>query len=106
MALGVGDTPYVPHSLRHGGATADFLRTQDIARVQFRGRWKLQETARTYLQTARTYLQTARALLAAQRVPARLNQLGAQLDADLLSIMSDLFAQSPAEPARRVRFRA
>ena len=96
MALGVGNTPYVPHSLRHGGATADFLLTQDIPRVQFRGRWKQQATARTYLQTAR-------ALLAAQQVPAQLNQLGITLNADLLNVMRDLFVP-PAAP-RRVRFR-
>ena len=97
VALGLGDTPYVPHSLRHGGATADFLRTQDIARVQFRGRWKQQVTARTYLQTAR-------ALLAAHQVPPQLNQLGITLDADLLNIMRELFVPPPAP--RRVRFRA
>jgi len=96
-ALGVGDTPYVPHSLRHGGATADFLRTQDIARVQFRGRWKHQTTARVYLNTAR-------ALLAAQQVPAELNQLGRTLGADLLPVLRDLFVPPP--PPRRVRFRA
>jgi len=101
IALGVGATPYVPHSLRHGGATADFLRTQDSARVQFRGRWKLQETARTYLQTAR-------ALLAAQQVPAHLNQLGSTLDADLFPVLSNLLIPPPvrAVALRRVRFRA
>jgi integrase len=68
-ALGLSDTPYVPHSLRHGGATSDFLRTKSIEFVQFRGRWKSMESARRYVQTAR-------ALLAAQQVPQRLNALG------------------------------
>jgi integrase len=95
-ALGLGDTPYVPHSLRHGGATSDFLRTQDIAHVQFRGRWKHQ-------QTARVYLQTARALLAAHQVPPRLNQLGIALDSDLLHTLGGLLA--PPVVPRRVRFR-
>lgn len=94
VALGVGDTPYVPHSLRHGGATADFLRTQSIEHVQFRGRWKLQETARNYLNTAR-------ALLAAQQIPPQLNQLGIALSADLFQILTELLI-----PTRRVRFRA
>ena len=94
--LGVGDTPYVPHSLRHGGATADFLRTQNIEHVQFRGRWKHQ-------QTARVYLQTARALLAALQVPPRLNELGIALDADLLHTLGGLLA--PPVVSRRVRFR-
>ena len=77
---GLGDTPYVPHSLRHGGATADFLRTKSIEHVQFRGRWKSMESARRYVQTAR-------ALLAAQQVPQHLNTLGQQLDDSLCAVM-------------------
>jgi integrase len=94
--LGVGDTPYVPHSLRHGGATADFLRTQNIEHVQFRGRWKHQ-------QTARVYLQTARALLAALTIPPRINELGIALDADLLHTLQGLL--TPPVVSHRVRFR-
>jgi integrase len=103
VALGVEHTPYVPHSLRHGGATADFLRTNSIAHVQFRGRWKSMESARNYIQTSR-------ALLAAQRVPSRLNQLGITLSDSLLAAMTDVFDTVPAvvprAPAgRRVGFR-
>lgn len=97
VALGVGHTAYVPHSLRHGGATADFLLTGSIERVQFRGRWKS-------LESVRTYVQTARALLAAQEVPAALNALGRQLSDALVPTLSYLLGRVPdAMPARRPR---
>lgn len=100
--LGVGHTAYVPHSLRHGGATADFLLTGSIERVQFRGRWKSMESVRTYVQTAR-------ALLAAQTVSASLTALGKQLSAELVEVMATfLSAAQPAAyaaRARRVTFR-
>jgi len=97
VQLGVGHTAYVPHSLRHGGATADFLRTGSVERVQFRGRWKSMESLRTYVQTAR-------ALLAAQRVPPALNQLGMQLSDGLVSVVTHLLAVVPeVVPRRRQR---
>jgi integrase len=99
--LGVGHTAYVPHSLRHGGATADFLLTGSIERVQFRGRWKSMESVRTYVQTAR-------ALLAAQAVPAALNALGKQLSAELVAVMAHFRCAVPPATlrghARRVTF--
>jgi len=98
VRLGVGDTPYVPHSLRHGGATADFLLTGSIERVQFRGRWKSMESVRTYVQTAR-------ALLAAQAIPAALNALGTQLSAELVPVMSHLLQSVPPVDPRRGRSR-
>lgn len=91
--LGVGHTAYVPHSLRHGGATADFLLTGSIERVQFRGRWKSMESVRTYVQTAR-------ALLAAQAVPAALNALGKQLSAELVPVMAHFLSVAPPAPPR------
>lgn len=102
VQLGIGHTAYVPHSLRHGGATADFLLTGSIERVQFRGRWKSMESVRTYVQTAR-------ALLAAQAVPPALNQLGAQLADSLVPVMLHLLASVPGAPLRlgkRVSFAA
>jgi integrase len=101
-SLGVSHIPYVPHSLRHGGATHDFLLTNSIEHVQFRGRWKSMESSRRYIQTAR-------AMLAAQDVPPALNQLGSRLDADLVSVMTstmDLIPESvPRARGRRVTFR-
>ena len=92
--LGLGHTAYVPHSLRHGGATADFLLTGSIERVQFRGRWKS-------LESLRTYVQTARALLAAQAVPASLNRLGSQLSSELVPVMAHLWQTVPEVASRR-----
>lgn len=97
VQLGVGHTAYVPHSLRHGGATADFLLAGSIERVQFRGRWKSMESLRTYVQTAR-------ALLAAQEVPAAINQLGIQLSDALVPVMAHLLQSVPEVlPRRRQR---
>lgn len=95
-------TPYVPHSLRHGGATADFLRTGSVEQVQFRGRWKSMESLRTYVQTAR-------ALLAAQEVPTALNELGMRLSDTLVLVMAHLLRTVPEvvprPRQRRVTFR-
>ena len=102
VKLQVGHTAYVPHSLRHGGATADFLRTGSIEQVQFRGRWKSMESLRTYVQTAR-------ALLAAQEVPPALNELGMRLSDSLVSVMAHLLRSVPEvvprPRLRRVTFR-
>jgi integrase len=88
VSLGLGHTHYVPHSLRHGGATADFLRTHSVEHVQFRGRWRSMESCRRYVQSAQ-------ALLAQQQVPPELNDLGQQLSCSLVQVMTE---------ARRVTF--
>lgn len=104
VQLGLGHTAYVPHSLRHGGATADFLRTGSIERVQFRGRWRSMESVRTYVQAAR-------ALLGKQRVPDRLAQAGIQLSEVLVPVMTYLLLAVPEKvqqsrvAVRRVTFR-
>lgn len=41
---------YVPHSLRHGGATDLWLLTRDLDRVMIAGRWKSKRSARHYIQ--------------------------------------------------------
>jgi integrase len=92
-SLGLGATPYVPHSLRHGGATHDFLRTRSIEHVQFRGRWKSMESSRRYIQMAR-------AKLAQYQVPAQLNELGHALSDSLLDVMLHLFDTVTASVSR------
>lgn len=62
----------------------------------FRGRWKQADTARTYLQTGR-------ALLALQDVPARVNQLGMDLDDCLVELLSDKFFSIPLKLPRQRR---
>ena len=101
VALGVGHIPYVPHSLRHGGATSDFLRTRSVEHVHFRGRWKS-------IESVRTYIQTARALLAAQSIPSHLNELGIQLSDSVVAAMSHSLSTVPevvTRANRRVTFR-
>jgi hypothetical protein len=100
-SLGVGHTPYVPHSLRHGGATCDFLRGDSIEQIMFRGRWKSMESARRYIQTGR-------AIMATVDVPTQLNDIGSVLSGSLAAVMACLRRSVPAVPARprgrRVRF--
>ena len=85
---GIGSTPYVPHSLRHGGATRDFLLGDTIEQIMFRGRWKAMDSARVYIQTGR-------ALLAAQAVPDSLCQLGARIDERLQHVLRLLWTHVP-----------
>jgi integrase len=94
--LGLTHCHYVPHSFRHGGASADFLTHGSIERVQFRGRWKQMESLRTYVQSAR-------ALLAAQQVPAELNQLGIRLSDCLPTVMAHFLETVPEIKPRRRR---
>ena len=93
--IGLGATPYVPHSLRHGGATHDFLLGRGIEHVQFRGRWQSMESSRRYIQTTR-------ALLVQNQVPTHLNDLGIQLNASLVDVIQHALAAVPAR-TRRVR---
>ncbi len=55
--IGFEHSPYVVHSLRHGGAVRDYLYTpmtlEDVLR---RGRWRSVATTRRYLQTTRSIL--------------------------------------------------
>jgi integrase len=80
-ALGLDATPYVPHSLRHGGATHDTLRGASIEQVMFRGRWQ-------QMQSARRYIQTGRAMLVAQQVPLAVHQRGLLFAQHLEAAMS------------------
>ena len=49
---------FVLHSLRHGGATSDFLRGVPIEDVLHRGRWASNKSARRYIQAARAFALT------------------------------------------------
>lgn len=80
IQLGIGHIPYVPHSLRHGGATTDYLVKGSVEYVHHRGRWKS-------LESLRTYVQTAQALLTAQNVPSRLNDLGQLLAEHIVDVL-------------------
>lgn len=52
VALGVS-LDYVPHSLRHGGATRDYHNGMSMADVMQRGRWAVSKSAAHYIQQGR-----------------------------------------------------
>jgi len=52
---------YVPHSLRHGGATHDFIRGYTIEQIMVFGRWASSSSARHYIQSGRALLLTVQA---------------------------------------------
>ena len=47
---------YVPHSLRHGGATRSYLLGRSVEAVMERGRWAVTKSARRYIQAGRALL--------------------------------------------------
>lgn len=67
---------YVPHSLRHGGATFRLLRGASIEDVMLKGRWAVSKSARTYLQAGR-------ASLLQQSVPPAVAAAATAISADL-----------------------
>ena len=54
--LGVKRVQFTPHSLRHGGATRDFMLGVPIADIVVRGRWAQAKTASRYIQQGRALL--------------------------------------------------
>ena len=50
---------YVPHSLRHGGATHDHLRGMPLEDILRHGRWASTKSARHYIQAGRALLLSA-----------------------------------------------
>jgi len=69
---------YVPHSLRHGGATRAYLQGWSIADIMLQGRW-------TSTKTAVKYIQSGPALLASTQVPQPVSDLSKLLVADVES---------------------
>lgn len=72
---------YVPHSLRHGGATRLHLQGMPIEDIMLRGRWISNKSARTYIQAGR-------AMLLAITVPSKLMEVGGQLAKELVASIS------------------
>ena len=56
-ALGLSSS-YVPHSLRHGGATRCHLQSMRVEDILIRGRWASTKSARRYIQSGRAVLLT------------------------------------------------
>lgn len=74
-ALGVADHGFTFHSLRHGGATEDYLRGGEPAlpAIQVRGRWR-------QVSSLQVYLHGARAVLAQRALDGRLLRYCAAID--------------------------
>lgn len=78
---------YVPHSLRHGGATALFLAGERIEDILLRGRWASSKTARRYIQAGP-------ALLLQHSVPEATGSLAAAVSPHILHLLTLLSSQS------------
>ena len=56
LSLGLGHVGYVPHSLRHGGATHLHMLRWSVDDILIRGRWVAHKSARIYIQSGRALL--------------------------------------------------
>ena len=79
-SLGLSDR-YVPHSLRHGGATRLYLSGVPMEDILTRGRWKSTESAKTYIKMGR-------ALLLANAAPAAVSAAAELLVRDVAFAMT------------------
>jgi hypothetical protein len=82
QVLGVsgGDgTPFVPHSLRHGGATRLYVvHRWPIQDILYRGRWQQSKAATIYIQSSRAAMLT-------NTIPHHLQQPAAYLRDNLIN---------------------
>ncbi len=72
---------YVPHSLRHGGATRQHLLGRSMEDILLRGRW-------ASTKSARRYIQSGRAVLLSMDVPPPLAILGPILSRNIITTFS------------------
>jgi integrase len=73
--FGLGQLQFTAHSLRHGGATRDFLRGRDLEWIRLRGRW-------SSMQSLQRYLNAGVVMLISTQVPKHLEHRAAQLTRD------------------------
>jgi integrase len=78
--LGLSNS-YVPHSLRHGGATRQHLLGKSMEDILLRGRW-------ASTKSARRYIQSGRAVLLSMQVPQALALVCPVLCRNLLTTFS------------------
>lgn len=97
VCSGLGLPHYVPHSLRHGGATLDHLSGISIDDIMVRGRW-------ASVRSARHYVQQGRALLLEWDMPSDLAELADALRPALLDAVQ-LAASSHSVAAARKKHR-
>jgi integrase len=93
--LGLAAFRFVPHSLRHGGATHMHLQPErfDIADIAHRGRWKSVESALHYCQQGR-------ALLLSTQIPEPLASAAPVLARNVLLALSLAQNSMPAKARR------
>jgi integrase len=92
-ALGLS-AAYVPHSLRHGGATRySHVKRWPVEDVMVRGRW-------ASTKSARGYIQSLRAVQMAADVPAAVATMGAALATDPPAALRAALAHAARMPAR------
>jgi integrase len=82
---------YVPHSLRHGGATRLHLLGRPMEDILLRGRWASNKSARRYIQSGKAMLMT-------MDVPRRVQDLARATSSDLLLLLT--LAQSHSVKVR------
>ena len=75
-ALGLSAT-YVPHSLRHGGATTLYMSGVSVENIKVRGRWKR-------LDTCERYIQSGEAAMGVVLAPAAVVKLGIAVSQSLV----------------------
>lgn len=74
---------FVPHSCRHGGATHDHIQGINIEQIMLRGRWKSNESARTYIQSLRAVMLTV-------DIPTHIHTMGESCSKDLSTNLFNL----------------
>jgi integrase len=72
---------YVPHSLRHGGATRAHLLKRPMEDILLRGRW-------ASTKSARKYIQAGPAMLLTMDIPRPVQELARSVSQDLLLFLS------------------
>ena len=86
---------YVPHSLRHGGATHDHLKGMPLEDILRHGRW-------ASTKSARHYIQAGRALLMRTTVPHTVTEMARALLRNVLVTMETALTQKHKVGAGRV----
>ncbi len=74
-SFGITAIRFTPHTLRHGGATEDFLKNVPIQDIVHRGRW-------ASVSSAENYIQSGKALLLGTQLPNALKSQSAPLMRD------------------------
>ena len=82
------DSHVVLHSLRHGGATSDYLKNRGLPFIQDRGRWASLKSAQHYIQMGRSLL-----VASTSSIPRASLDLADALAADVLASFAFALAQ-------------